>query len=890
MKLHSLAALCTAWLLTVGLAIVSAPLASQCTNTWLPGDGVAGCDGTVNASLVWDPDGAGPMPPLWIVGGAFTVIGNVVAKNLAVYDPVSGNWSELGGGLQSGVTSLTTLPSGELLIGGLFAYIFGGTPSRCLARWDGASMHSMGYTGFVRVDCVCVQPNGDIVAGGDPENGNSPVVRRWNGTSWSTIGEMWGASVGIAAVSSLLSMPNGDVVAAGSFTSVVWVPANCIARWDGSVWSAFAAGVSGSTFSVNPRINALTLQLNGDIIAGGNFLTAGGVAAHGIARWDGSSWSNVGSNWTATVGALLSLPNGDLIAGGFTGSQAPNVARWDGATWTVLGSGMRELPVWQNWAPMIRTLASLPNGDLVAGGTFREAGGVAARNLASWNGSNWSGMATGTNAAMHAVAELPNGDLVVGGDFTAVGGVAVRSVARWDGMTWLPLGLGMSNDPSATLPATVRAVALLPNGDLVAGGDFTYADGTTVNHIARWDGFAWSALGSGMNAPVMALIVLPNGDLVAGGEFTNAGGTFVSSIARWDGTSWSALGGGLSRSASLYVIAGVYALAVLANGDILAGGNFTRAGPGVADFAARWDGSTWHPMCASMTGPMGLLDRPGVYSFCPLPNGDVLVGGWFTQIDGNSRNRIARWNSHWTALGTGILGSASGHSAIVHTIEVLPDGDLLAGGYFLGAGTGTATHIARFHGSAWSPVDSNLNGAVFDLVTSKDGGVVACGAFTRPGNLYYPTTTTVAAGLARLTTTCPANIDTYGVGCNGVGGPNVLIATTRPWIGSTYLARATGMPLLGLAIDVHGFASMSTLLAAILPQGAPGCNLLVQPDSLHLAVPTAGVVETAIALPNAVAIIGLVFQQQVVAIELDSAGVMTALTSSNALQLTVGAF
>jgi hypothetical protein len=64
----------------------------------------------------------------------------------------------------------------------------------------------------------------------------------------------------------------------------------------------------------------------------------------------------------------------------------------------------------------------------------------------------------------------------------------------------------------------------------------------------------------------------------------------------------------------------------------------------------------------------------------------------------------------------------------------------------------------------------------------------------------------------------------------------------------------------------------------------------IQPDSLHLAVPTAGVVETAISLPNTVAIIGLVFQQQVVAIELDSLGAMTARTSSNALQLTVGAF
>ena len=54
---------------------------------------------------------------------------------------------------------------------------------------------------------------------------------------------------------------------------------------------------------------------------------------------------------------------------------------------------------------------------------------------------------------------------------------------------------------------TVRALAVLPNGDLIAGGDFTTAGGTTVNSIARWNGAAWSALGAGMNNFVTALAV-----------------------------------------------------------------------------------------------------------------------------------------------------------------------------------------------------------------------------------------------------------------------------------------------------------------------------------------------------------------------------------------------
>ena len=41
--------------------------------------------------------------------------------------------------------------------------------------------------------------------------------------------------------------------------------------------------------------------------------------------------------------------------------------------------------------------------------------------------------------------------------------------------------------------------------NLYAGGDFTRAGGLTANYIAKWNGSAWSALGSGMDGDVYAL-------------------------------------------------------------------------------------------------------------------------------------------------------------------------------------------------------------------------------------------------------------------------------------------------------------------------------------------------------------------------------------------------
>jgi hypothetical protein len=78
---------------SLALALVGAleaRLPTRCSTQWLPGQGVPGTDGDVAATTMWDPDGAGPMSPVLVVGGAFQVAGSAVASNIATYDPVSG--------------------------------------------------------------------------------------------------------------------------------------------------------------------------------------------------------------------------------------------------------------------------------------------------------------------------------------------------------------------------------------------------------------------------------------------------------------------------------------------------------------------------------------------------------------------------------------------------------------------------------------------------------------------------------------------------------------------------------------------------------------------------------------------------------------------------------
>src|SRR5438105_9121405 len=65
--------------------------------------------------------------------------------------------------------------------------------------------------------------------------------------------------------------------------------------------------------------------------------------------------------------------------------------------------------------------------------------------------------------------------------------------------------LSMGGIPGAN--GRVYATAVDSSGNLYIGGDFTVVGNVSANHIAKWNGSSWSALGSGMNGTVYALAV-----------------------------------------------------------------------------------------------------------------------------------------------------------------------------------------------------------------------------------------------------------------------------------------------------------------------------------------------------------------------------------------------
>lgn len=159
------------------------------------------------------------------------------------------------------------------------------------------------------------------------------------------------------------------------------------------------------------------------------------------------------------------------------------------------------------------------------------------------------GLPNGTNEDVRAVASFGT-TVYIGGRFTVAGNVAANYVAKWDGTSWSSLGTGRANG----MNDAVFSLAVNSTGDLYAGGYFSQAGGMPASGVAKWNGRAWSNLGSGLanqfsgiQPAVWALAVAGNGDLYAGGIIGRAGGVVANNVAKWDGTSWSSLGTGTSN-------------------------------------------------------------------------------------------------------------------------------------------------------------------------------------------------------------------------------------------------------------------------------------------------------------------------------------------------------
>ncbi len=556
----------------------------------------------------------------------------------------------------------------------------------------------------------------------------------------------------------------------GDFTVAGCEVVNHIARWDGESWTPLA-GPGG--VGVSSQVRSLAVFDDGSgpaLYVGGYFTTAGGVTVNHIARWDGTSWSELagpGGVGTSTgsmsvVSALTVLDDGSgpaLYAGGSFnlagGVTVNNIAKWDGDTWSAM-TGPSDTGV----SGPVYALTVFDDGTgpaLYAGGGFNSAGGVSTQRIACWDGSTWSALVsppggiTGS-ASINALAVFDDGSgpaLYVGGTFTFVGITTVNRIVKWNGTSWsalvTPGGVGVSD--------TVNALTVFDDGSgpaLYVGGRFTTAGGVTVNRIARWDNSGWSAMAvpnaEGVNAFVFALAAYDDGSgpaLYAGGAFNAAGGQMTNPIAKWNGNAWSALAGPSNQGLG----GSTFTLTVHDDGSgpaLYAGGNMQYAGGERALYMAEWNGSTWSAMEGPGAG--GLANTAIALAVFDDGSGPALyAGGAFTTAGGATVNYIAKWDgTNWSPL---VAPGGVGVDWHVNALTVFDDGygpALYAGGVLSKAGGVTVNRIAKWNGSTWSALSGpsgvgvSTSGVVNTLTVFDDGSgptLYAGGTFPTAGGV-----------------------------------------------------------------------------------------------------------------------------------------------------------
>ncbi|MBL9171061.1 MAG: Ig-like domain-containing protein [Verrucomicrobiales bacterium] len=367
-----------------------------------------------------------------------------------------------------------------------------------------------------------------------------------------------------------------------------------------------------------PGTALLAAEGSSDVYVAGPF--AGGV---GVAQRSGEGWDILGlaSRQDAVpvrVLALLRRGAHLFAAGNFTsmgGVAAPGIARWNGSIWESLGTGIEVVAAdFSNQLLEVRDLAFLGD-NLFAGGLFRVSGGVPTFNLSRWDGTRWHSLPgplglrqlDGVGGRRDDLGESADSLVVLGGKVYVAGAYQFPSsnIGGWglDGMLDNTFGgtLRSTFDRGRVRLARADGGLLYVQGEIGrAGANFGTID---VQDFAVWTGTEWRRGPTSLPSFGVSDMVVRGETIVVGGMLFNLSddtatgrpenSTVTQGIGLWNGTEWSAPGIGVESEAGSFEgaarVSGSVARLQLRGQQLYVTGQFTFAGGNPAAFYAVWE-------------------------------------------------------------------------------------------------------------------------------------------------------------------------------------------------------------------------------------------------------------------------------------------------------------
>lgn len=178
----------------------------------------------------------------------------------------------------------------------------------------------------------------------------------------------------------------------------------------------------------------------------------------------------------------------------------------------------------------VKAVAVQADGKIVIGGKFTAVNGVPRYSLARLNADGTldqdfaNTQAAGVNGEVNALVIQADGGIIVGGLFTIAGEYETMNLARYKPDGTVDQSFGGDNRQPGT-NGVVLALALQADGKIVVGGNFSTAFGLPRQSLARLnaDGTLDDSITpktTQLDGPIRALAAVPDGGAVAGGNFS----------------------------------------------------------------------------------------------------------------------------------------------------------------------------------------------------------------------------------------------------------------------------------------------------------------------------------------------------------------------------------
>ncbi|HVZ42120.1 MAG TPA: T9SS type A sorting domain-containing protein [Candidatus Kapabacteria bacterium] len=306
-----------------------------------------------------------------------------------------------------------------------------------LSAWNGTAWRTLAHFSAGSTVCNLTPFNGMLYISGwfDSLNhrANTAGLARWNGTALEAVpgntadNTQYQLTFEFRAAIYPMVVYRNELYVAGFFHDAATNPFAGIMAFNGTTWRTIASYPPGLWYTDSIMINTM-VEWHGDLYVGGFFRTMGGVAARGIAKWDGSAWSAVDSRDMRVVQHLFVYHDRLYAFRQWLGqyhvpAQDQHVTWWDDTSWHDVPDG-----------PIRGRTTERPGESSVA--EYNGSIYVTQRRLVPNNSTTQFRL---DSLGIHTLArpdsvinmlQVYNGALYAGGEFTSACGVPLNHLAR----------------------------------------------------------------------------------------------------------------------------------------------------------------------------------------------------------------------------------------------------------------------------------------------------------------------------------------------------------------------------------------------------------------------------------------------------------------------------